>query len=185
MNRLPIFETERLIVREIRDEDYIDMYEYASLSYIGPKAGWEPHSNYDHTRLIIKMFRNKYKFNQLGVFAIILKSDNKMIGTVELHTYFPNFKAELGYTVNPRYWGQGIAGEAGSALVKWGFEDLNLRRIECNTLTGNRQSQRVCEKLGFKYEGIKRKAYQLYDGSINDLSCYAMIDDDYFNMIKK
>lgn len=181
---LPIIETERLILREIREEDYIDMYEYASLPYVGPQAGWEPHSSYDHTRLAIKLFRNKGKFNQLGVFAIILKEENKMIGTCELHSFIPNFKAELGYTINPSYWGNGYAVESGRALLTWGFETLNLKRIECNAFTSNQQSFRVAQKLGFVHEGIRRKAYQLYNGYIGDLTCNSLTDDDYFNKIK-
>lgn len=181
-SNLPIFETERLILREIRDEDFLDMYEYASLPYIGPQAGWEPHTSYDHTRLSIKLFRNKGKFNQLGVYSIILKSENKMIGTCELHTYTPNFKAELGYTINPNYWGCGYAVEAGRALIEWGFETLNLKRIECNAFTNNTQSLRVAQKLGFVNEGIRRKAYQLYNGYIGDLNCNSMIDEDYYKM---
>ena len=109
-----------------------------------------------------------------------LKENGKMIGTAELHTYFPNFKAELGYTINPNYWGNGFALEASCAIIDWGFNDLNLKRIECCSYIENKQSQRVCEKLGLTYEGIRKKGYQLYDGSIHDLICYSITDDEYY-----
>lgn len=177
--RLPIFETSRLILREIREEDYLNMYEYASLSFVGPNAGWEPHSSYDQTRLTIKMFNNRNRFNQLGVFAIILKSESKMIGTVELHSYIPNYKAELGYTVSPFYWGKGYAVEAAREIIKWGFEELNLKRIECSTYTTNKQSRKVCEKLNLTYEGISKKGYMLYDGTCHDVYRYGLTDEEY------
>ena len=107
-----------------------------------------------------------------------------MIGTCELHTYVAGFKAELGYTVNPAYWGKGIAVEASKALLKWGFEGLGLRRIECMCFVRNNQSRRVCEKLGFKYEGVRRNGYQLYDGRIFDLISYAMTNDDYDEIVR-
>ena len=178
--QIPIFETERLILREIRYEDDSDFYEYAKSDLVGPRAGWEPHESIDYTRFVIKMYKNKTSFNQLGVFAIILKENNKMIGTCELHSYKKNFKAELGYSLNPKYWGFGYAYEASKELIKWGFETLNLKRIECNQFVENHQSERVCEKLNLRYEGIRRKSYLLYNGYIGDLRCYAICDDEYF-----
>ena len=178
---IPVMETKRLILREIRESDSVDMFEYAHLDNVGPVAGWAPHKRISETRAIISLFNDK-KFNgQLGTIAIVLKENNKMIGTVELHTFTPGFKAELGYTVNPQYWGRGIAYEASLKVLEWGFRMLKLKRIECSAFVSNYRSQRVCEKLHLTYEGIRKKGYQLYDGSIHDLRCYAITDDEYFS----
>ena len=107
--RLPVLFTPRLILREVEEKDYLDMYEYARLPYVGPNAGWKPHSSLSETRSIIRLFHEKKRLGQLGTFAIVWRETNKMIGTVELHTFVKGFKAELGYTVNPAYWGRGIA----------------------------------------------------------------------------
>lgn len=176
---LPVIETPRLILREINEKDCEDMYEYAHLSFIGPEAGWEPHRNISDTKEVIRMFMRKKIYGQLGVFAVVLKESNKMIGTCELHSYFPEFKAELGYTINPAFWGHGFAVEASKRMISWGFEDLHLCRIECMCFPENKQSRRVCEKLNLRYEGLRKNAYQLYDGSIHDLECYAIVDDEY------
>lgn len=181
---LPQIETERLFLREISENDVYDMFEYASLPYVGPVAGWEPHTSYLYTRDVIKTYRKKPFYGQLSVFAVCLKSSKKMIGTCELHSYFKDFKAELGYTINPKYWGKGYAVEASKAMIYWGFEDLNLKRIECCSFTNNTQSQRVSEKLGLTYEGIRKKAYQLYDGSIHDLKCFSITDDEFYEKKK-
>ncbi|HNZ50330.1 MAG TPA: GNAT family N-acetyltransferase, partial [Bacilli bacterium] len=106
-NKLPVLTTSRLILREISDNDYLDMFEYAKIPYVGPAAGWQPHKSVAETKAVIKMFQGKRKYGQLGVFAIVLKSTNKMIGTIELHTYTMKHKAELGYTLSPSFWGQG------------------------------------------------------------------------------
>ncbi len=177
---LPVIYTDRLILREVDQCDAYDMYEYAHLPFVGPSAGWEPHTNINHTREIINLFQQKKNYGQLGVYSIVLKENSKMIGTCELHTYTPNFKAELGYTINPNYWGNGYALEASKAMLDWGFNKLNLKRIECLAFIDNKQSSKVCEKLGLTYEGIRKKAYQLYDGSIGDLRCYAITDDEYY-----
>lgn len=176
---LPIIETPRLILREIDLYDAYDMYEYAKLPNVGPTAGWKPHSSLSETKETIKFFLGKKRYGQPGVFAITLKDNDKMIGTVELHTYTRDFKAELGYTINPKYWGKGYAAEASKYVIAWGFEKLNLVRIECTAFASNKQSNRVCEKLGLRYEGMRKKGYMLYDGTFHDLDCYAIIDDEY------
>lgn len=181
---LPIIETQRLILREIEQIDTYDMYEYARLYNVGPTAGWQPHSSVSETSATIKLFQSKKKYGQPGVFAVVLKESNKMIGTIELHTYTKDYKAELGYTINPKYWGQGYAYEAAKAVIKWGFEKLNLIRIECTTFSTNYQSNRVCEKLGLRYEGLRKKGYMLYDGTVHDLECYAIVDDEYFERVR-
>lgn len=183
--QLPVIETKNLILRKIEESDAMDMYEYAKLDYVGPMAGWEPHDSINHTKLVIKNFNRKPQFGGLGVFAITLKKTGKMIGTIELHTYVEEFKAELGYTVSPMFWGHEYAVEAGIEVIKWGFNQLKLKRIECTCFTTNHNSQRVCEKLHFPFEGVRRKGYKLYNGLIGDLACYAMTDDDYHRIVDK
>ena len=182
--KLPIFQTKRLLIREIEDRDCYDMYEYASLPYVGPSAGWEPHANISHTKNMIKLFKGKIDYGQLWVFAIVLKESNKMIGTIELHSHIKGFKAELGYTINPKYWGKGYAVEASRAVIAWGFDFLGLKRIECLMFCANQQSVRVCEKLGLTFEGKRRKGYMLYDGTINDVLCYSIIDEEFYEKIR-
>lgn len=177
--KLPIIETERLILREVSDKDVLDMFEYASLPDFGPVAGWEPHQTIQDTKEVIRIYKNKRIYGQLGVFAVVLKENNKMIGTCELHSYYPRFKAELGYSINPNYWGNGYAVEASKAIISWGFENLYLRRIECQCYKENMKSIRVCEKLNLHYEGLRKNAYQLYNGKIFDLESYALTDLEY------
>ena len=177
----PIIETKRLILRELKASDAKDMFEYASLPEIGPMAGWEPHPNLAHTKSVIQMYRDKKKFGQLGVFAIILRENRKMIGTVELHSYIKGFKAELGYTLNPLYRHNGYAYEASAALLHFGFIDLGLRRIEAATYTTNTPSIHVLDKLKFRLEGMKKDGYYLYDGTLHDIYIYGMTKDEYID----
>ena len=175
----PILETKRLVLRELKASDAKDMYEYASLPEVGPMAGWEPHPNIFHTKSVIQMYHDKKKLGQLGVFAIILKENKKMIGTVELHSYIKGFKAELGYTLNPLYRGHGYAVEASKAILHYGFMELDLRRIEAATYTNNEKSINVLIRLGFRHEGMKKDGYYLYDGTLHDINIYGMTKDEY------
>lgn len=177
---LPTIFTERLILRNISLKDANDMFEYSHTPYVGPVAGWNPHKSLAETKAIINMFLGYQSQGTLGVYAIVLKETNKMIGTIELFNHVREFKAEMGYALNPAYWGKGIVPEAAEALLTWGFEELNLKRIEINLFVDNYQSERVCQKLGMTLEGIIRNGYLRYDGKIFDEKKYSITDKEYY-----
>jgi RimJ/RimL family protein N-acetyltransferase len=63
-----------------------------------------------------------------------------------------NDEIELAYAVAADRWGQGLATETAGAMLTIGFRDLGLAEVVCFTMTSNRASRRVMEKLGFTYE---------------------------------
>jgi len=65
--------------------------------------------------------------------------------------------AELGYWLAEPHWGRGIATEAARAMVAYGFEHLELRRIEAVVFAWNPASARVLEKTGLTLEARLRK----------------------------
>lgn len=182
---LPTLITNRLIIRPISVLDADDMFEYAKTPYVGPQAGWEPHPSIDYTISIIKNMQIVKSPNDLGNWAIIYRENGKMIGTIELYNYIPYFKAELGYALNPKYWGNGLVPEAAKEVIAYGFEYLHLKRIEVGVFLDNYQSQKVCEKLGFIKEGIARNGYLSYDGKILDKLQYGMTIDEYEKIYRK
>lgn len=179
---VPTYETKRLILRETELDDAKDYFEFACLDNVGPVAGWREHKSVNETKAVLNLFEGKKDTGQLGTMAVVLKENNKMIGTVELHTYTKDFKAELGYTISPYYWGKEYAVEASLKALDWGFNKLHLKRIEASTLTFNKQSYRVLEKLHFTFEGLRKKAYKMYDGKIYDIYSYALTDEEYFSL---
>ncbi len=154
--------TERLILREWKLKDSKDLYEYARSELVGPNAGWPPHKNEEESKEIIKGFIE----NQV-IYAIVLKSEDKVIGGIGLHDRKPdknidNLKQrEIGYVLNPKYWGREIVPEAVNELIRYSFEELNLDLIWCGHFDFNNNSKRVCEKCGFKYKFSKNEKLKL------------------------
>ena len=64
-------------------------------------------------------------------------------------------EVELGYDIARKHWGKGYATEAGAACLRYGFKEAELDRIISLTHPENIASQRVLEKLGFAYVGMK------------------------------
>lgn len=182
---LPILYTKRLILRPLDISDAYDMFDYAKTDLVGPSAGWAPHKSIEETVQILRQLVLFKPSSDPGNYAIVLRSNQKMIGTIELYGIVADFKAELGYALNPSYWGNGIVAEAGNAVLDFGFNTLNLKRIEAGTFSDNYQSQRVCEKLGFTKEGIARNGYIRYDGKVFDKVVFGITDTEYINNQKQ
>ncbi|GLT95233.1 hypothetical protein SLE2022_129270 [Rubroshorea leprosula] len=87
-------------------------------------------------------------------------------------------RGEIGYALNAKYWGKGIATEAVKMAVSCAFKELKcLSRVEGLVFAENKASQRVLEKAGFVKEGLLRK-YFCVKGKNIDIIVYSIIDDD-------
>lgn len=169
--------TERLILRKFCENDINDFYEYAQNPNVGPNAGWKPHEKIEDTFAILKDFIEKDE-----VWAIVDKDSGKVIGSMGLHSdkKRDNDKSKmLGYVLDERFWGRGLATEAAREVIRYAFEDLKLDLISVYHYPFNDRSKRVIEKCGFKYEGILRRSSTIYDGSIYDDVCYSLTHQDY------
>ncbi len=168
--------TKRLILRQLKLTDIEDFYAYAKKPDIGPMAGWPPHKNLEQTYKILKMM-----IREEDTWAITLKEDDVLIGTIELHasSIFQALenKKELGYAIDDIYWGQGIVREAAEAILNYGFMEIELSEILCGHYPHNKQSQRVIEKLGFIYTHTEQK--KDYKNNPIDVLMYKIIRKDY------
>ena len=155
---IPTLETERLILRKMARWDAADMYEYASNPAVTRFLTWDVHPNVRFSANYLSYLQSKYRSGEFRDWAVTLRSTGKMIGTCGFsHFNFPAYAAEIGYVLNPAYWGNGVAVEAAACVIRFGFEYLELNRIEARCMTGNTQSRRVMEKLGMTYEGTIRE----------------------------
>lgn len=143
-------ETERLIIRDLKKSDAKAMYDYAKKSHIGPMAGWDPHTSLLETRKIL-LWMMKPK----DVYAITLKPNDRLIGTIGLHERNHQHKnkkvLEMGYVLDDIYWGQGYMPEAVKAIISYGFQTLKLDGINVGHKPSNTQSEKVILKTGFKH----------------------------------
>ena len=92
----------------------------------------------------------------------------------------PEIKArELGYSLAEDYWGLGLMTEAGRAVIDYGFSAMDLQVISIETAPDNERSQRVIEKLGFKFEGCLRDSYLTIDDKVRDTFVYSILRSEW------
>ena len=149
-----IIETERLILRPFQQSDLDDFYEYASVEGVGEMAGWKHHESKEFSQKILDLFINEDK-----TFAIVLKENNKVIGSLGVEEYgmeqalsefFDYQGREIGYVLSKDYWGKGLMPEAVKAVIDYLFNVQKLDFLTCGYYEFNNQSKKVQGKCGFK-----------------------------------
>ena len=160
-----VLETDRLILREWKETDVNDLFEYASIDGVGQMAGWSPHKSVDESTAVLKMFIDGKK-----TFAVALKENNKVIGSVGIEKLSTEIDGcenlvgrELGYVLNKDFWGQGLMPEAVKAVINYCFDTVGCDYLLCSCSPVNKQSARVMEKCGFCF--VMDKMRTLTDGT--------------------
>lgn len=146
-----VIETDRLILRKYVTQD-VDVL-FPILSDPETMKFWPEPYDLEGTREWIKRALNGYEKDNMGRLAMILKSNQKLIGDCGLMKSIVNGREEndLGYLIHHPYHGKGLATEAASAVFEYG-KKLGLERIVVNMEDKNISSKRVAEKLGMKVE---------------------------------
>lgn len=157
MNKDIILETDRLILRQYKLSDADDVVEGLNNLNISKWLAFVP---YPYTKEDALKYISSSIENNLYDFAIVLKSENKVIGATQLSNIsFAHGTAGGGIWINEKYHGKGYGTEAWGARIKFAFETLGLRRLENGYFKDNISSFKMQKKFGYKNEGIRRKKF--------------------------
>ncbi len=174
-SNLPIIETERLILRKLLYSDKEDIFYYASKPEVAKYTLWYPHQSKVDTLEFLNIVYEGYRTNTPAPWGIELKAISKIIGTVGFVDWDKNnHKAEIGYALSQDYWNKGITTEAVRKVINFGFNKMELNRIEARCKRENVSSSRVLVKLGFTFEGILREQ-MLVKGKFEDMMIYSLL----------
>ena len=178
-SHFPVLETDRLHLRAIRVSDAADMYDYAKRDEVTKYLLWNPHPDVTYTRRYLEYLAGRYRLGQFYDWAIVSKSDQRMIGTCGFVRFdCPHNSAEIGYVLSPDYQGQGYMYEAARRVMQFGFSVLGLHRIEARYMIENASSRQVMEKLGMTFEGVKRSS-MLVKGQYRDIGYCAILANEF------
>ena len=139
----------------------------------------QPEFSITDVELSIKKFLELWEIDDTYMFHIIDSATDQFIGNSLLNQVNRRYQmANLSYWVRPSYTGQGIATKAASLVAQYGFEELDLQRIEIVISKFNAPSLRVAEKLGATREGLLRNRLRIL-GSPCDAYMHSFIPKDF------
>lgn len=174
-----LLKSEKLKITSLKEEDIDVMVEW-----------------YEDTEFLRKfdfnaaapMYRGRIKEWLLGevnnpnnyFFALRTKEENEFIGYIEIDRInWNNRFGWLGLGIgNSTYRGKGYGTEGLSLIIDFAFRELNLHRLQLETISYNEGAIRLYEKLGFKKEGILRESIRR-DGIWYDMYVYGILEREW------
>jgi len=168
-------ETDRLILRELTNDDLEGMFELDSDPVVHQFLGKRPIKDKQDAQNYIDKTREQYATYGIGRWAAIEKETGDFIGWSGLKMNFENKMnghrnfIDVGYRFIPKYWGKGYATESGKAAVAYGFETMNYSAIYGMAELEHKASRKALEKIGlihvqdfiFEEENIPLAWYQI------------------------
>lgn len=132
------FETERLILRTITEYDAVEIFSIRSNSEINRFLHRIPPKNSFEALDFILNIKRKTLYKEILFFGISCRTQPQLLGTICLWNFSEDREiAELGYELLPNYHGKGLMSEAVAFILKFGFQQLNLNKIEAFTNKNN------------------------------------------------
>ncbi len=175
MKAPPTFRTARLTLRPFTVDDAPAVQRLASEYEVALNTLMIPHPYPEGTaEQWIATHVGDFEENRIHHFAL---DAGKLIGAMALVMKDAGM-AEIGYWIGVPYWGRGFATEAATEVVRYGFEDLGLRRVYAGCFTRNAPSGRVLQKVGMQYEGTLRR-HQLKWGEPLDIAFYGILREEW------
>ena len=173
-------ESERLNLKEVGMNDLENIHALESFPEVDEFNTLGIPENIAATKTMVKsIVKEQDKPDRKSyTWKIVLKESNAFIGLAGLTLSKDKFGlGEIYYKLLPAHWGKGYATEVARTLIKAGFRDFKLHKVEAGVATENIKSIRVLEKSGMTREGLRRKILPIR-GEWKDNYHYAIVEDD-------
>lgn len=175
-------ETDRLVLRKFEYSDDDAMLKYWVADEKIQSLYSEPtYETKEAVKELLDKYISSYEKEDYYRWAVIDKETNECIGQI---AYFlvdsKNHFAEIEYCIGSAFQCRGYATEATKAVIKYGFEKMNLHKVQICTKTINVPSKRVIEKCGFTYEGTLRDYFYMNGEYVGRLY-FSILRNEYIN----
>jgi RimJ/RimL family protein N-acetyltransferase len=170
-SQFPILETSRLRLREIVAEDCEAIFAIRSDYEVTKYNIGEAYTDIKEAIALIEQMTFSYDEQEQIRWGITLKSDKSDASVLGMcgfnYWHRVDKRASIGFDLNRNFWKRGIMREALYAMLDFGFEQMQLNRIEADASHENEASIKLLQTLNFEQEGIQREQYfenkQFYD----------------------
>ncbi|QIE25824.1 Acetyltransferase (GNAT) domain protein (plasmid) [Caballeronia sp. SBC1] len=148
---------ERLYLRDLEPSDIDAVHEYASSIEVVLHQEWGPNTIEQTREYVAGCVRGNSLPDRTTLELAAVLNDGSLIGSYRASLSEDGTEAEIGYSLNPRYWNKGYATEAAKRLVDYLVSELQVREIFATSRPENLASIHVLEKLGMRQVDLYRK----------------------------
>jgi RimJ/RimL family protein N-acetyltransferase len=176
-----VVRTPRLEMRQLQEHDSVALAQIADDKVISENTAAVPYPyELKHARSFIADSQKHRQLKQRYSNGIFRLADQQLIGVIALGLRNAGYSAQISYWLGAEYRRQGYMAEAVKGIMKYGFNDLGLARIETACFASNTASFKVLEACGFVYEGCQRRAFKKGD-VVHDLFFLGALSDEFDN----
>ena len=176
-----VLQTNRLILRRFSMDDASAMYKnWASDEKVTKYMTWSAHKELKETKEIVALWVDSYKKDDFYLWCIQLKESKKIIGSISsVMINEQTNSVEIGYCIGYDYWNQGYTSEALKEIMRYFFENIQVKTIRAQHALENIASGKVMQKCKMKYEGTLKNAGITSKGIICDMVSYSAIKEEW------
>ncbi len=172
---MPVLRTRRLVLRGVAEGDGPALFELFSDDAVTAYYAWDTFTDPRQGRELAAATVEQYRQRQALRWGLLPVGTDRIVGTCGYTRWAREHRyAVLGFDLARRYWGQGLMSEAATAVIGYGFEQLDLNRIEATVLAGNLPSIALLTRHGFTLEGRLAQRAR-HRGTFHDIHMYALL----------
>ena len=175
----PVLRGEGLLLRELRSADAVALLSQFSDDEVTRYYDLDTFTEPTQGEQLVALWRQRWD-RRFGIRWAICRSEaqEELLGTCGYNLWIQSSaRAVLGFDLARAHWRQGIMSQALRLLLDYGFENMDLNRVEAVVFRGNDASCGLLAKLGFCREGLLRE-YECLHGRFQDMYMYSLLRRD-------
>ncbi|WIV12492.1 GNAT family protein [Proteiniborus sp. MB09-C3] len=178
--QFPHIVADEITLRKIVVSDLDSLFEIYSNEKLFQYSPLMLKKNKDTVANMIGHFERDFNKRKEIFLGICLNSEpNNIVGVAEIFDYSHDVNMiTIGYRLNDRFWGKGIATKTVKAMTDYLFNDIGINRIQAFVMPENIKSQNVLQRNSFVKEGIIRQGYVWKGQGVVDLILYSLLKSD-------
>ena len=179
-DRFPVLTDGVVRLRNMREDDVVDFFDYHSHPDMRRFITDEcfPHS-LRHAAEEIRYNQELFGYKQSVYWGIADAETDKLIGSCGYNYWNKHHdRAEISYDLCRSLWGRGLAGRAVSLALAFGFEEMDLHRVEATVPLDNAPSLKLLERMGFTQEGVLREQ-KILDGEYRNMIVASLLEREF------
>jgi ribosomal-protein-alanine N-acetyltransferase len=146
-----VLDAPRCTLRVVSEEDIPFVWSATRFPGFNDGMRWHAPADTDELVAVNRKDLEMWLAGRAFTFTIVLKATQSAVGRIAIRAEPRAGDWSMGYWIRPDSWGQGLAAEAGRAVVEFGFSHLGATMIRASHATWNLRSRRVIEKLGMRF----------------------------------
>lgn len=175
-SNFPILESERLLLREVNPEDVNEVFLMRSDKEIMKYIPRVPAKTLEDALEHIQTLKETKEKEEGISWGIYLKGEDKIMGIIGLYRINkPNFRAEVGYILNPKFHGKGYVSEAIQLVIDFGFNTCHFHTLTAIIDPRNSASEKVLQRANFQKEAHFKEDFY-FNGEFLDSVHYSIIN---------